>query len=94
VKSILPESAFRSIRKIGPYALLELLLPGGTVLAFLLWLSTGAGRGLFAEEHPPRIRPATAERVVASPAELRGGLRVPERSRLAPRTRHGAPTTP
>jgi hypothetical protein len=46
---------------------MELLLPGGTLLALLLWLSTGAGRGAFAEEHPPRIRAATVERVVASP---------------------------
>ena len=46
---------------------MEMLLPGGTVLALLLWLSTGAGRGLLAEEHPPRVRPATAERVIASP---------------------------
>ena len=26
-------------RKFGPYVLVELLLPGGTLLAFLLWLS-------------------------------------------------------
>ena len=58
----------RALRKAGPYALTELLLPGGTVLALLLWLSTGAGRGAFAEEHPPRIRPATAELVVSSPS--------------------------
>lgn len=45
---------------------MELLLPGGTVLALLLWLSTGAGRGAFAEEHPQRVQPATAELVVGS----------------------------
>ena len=26
------------LRELGPYALLELLLPGGTVVAVLLWL--------------------------------------------------------
>jgi hypothetical protein len=26
------------LRELGPYALLELLLPGGTVLAVLIWL--------------------------------------------------------
>lgn len=27
------------LRTLGPYILIELLLPGGTLLAFLLWLS-------------------------------------------------------
>ena len=30
--------AVTALRKLGPYALLELLLPGGTILAFLLYL--------------------------------------------------------
>ncbi len=41
------------LRGLGPYLLLELLLPGGTLLALLLWLSQrlksggiGAGREL------------------------------------------------
>jgi hypothetical protein len=28
----------KGLRALGPYAALELLLPGGTVLAVLLWL--------------------------------------------------------
>ena len=31
-------TAAMALRKLGPYALLELLLPGGTVLALLLYL--------------------------------------------------------
>jgi hypothetical protein len=29
---------FQALRSLGPYLLIELLLPGGTLLAFLLWL--------------------------------------------------------
>ena len=29
----------RRLRAVGPYLLVELLLPGGTLIAFLLWLS-------------------------------------------------------
>jgi hypothetical protein len=29
----------RSVREIGPYAALALLLPGGTLIAGLLWLA-------------------------------------------------------
>lgn len=31
-------TAALALRKLGPYALLELLLPGGTILALLLYL--------------------------------------------------------
>jgi hypothetical protein len=40
------------LRSAGPYAAIEILLPGGTLIAVLLWLSrrgaftTGAGRDL------------------------------------------------
>jgi hypothetical protein len=44
--------------------LVELLLPGGTLLALLLWLSSGAGRGHFADVHQPAVSPAVMERVV------------------------------
>lgn len=32
----------QSARSIGPYVLVELLLPGGTLIALLLWLSQHA----------------------------------------------------
>ncbi len=31
--------AFALLRSVGPYALIEILLPGGTLVALLLWLS-------------------------------------------------------
>ncbi len=34
-----------AIRAIGPYAAIEILLPGGTLLAFLLWLYRRRQRG-------------------------------------------------
>src|SRR5688572_19511927 len=34
-----------AVRAIGPYAAIELILPGGTLLAFLLWLYRQHQRG-------------------------------------------------
>jgi hypothetical protein len=34
-----------AVRAIGPYAAIELLLPGGTLFAFLLWLYRQHQRG-------------------------------------------------
>lgn len=31
-------AALSAVRRLGPYALLELLMPGGTILAILLYL--------------------------------------------------------
>jgi hypothetical protein len=44
---------------------MELLLPGGTLLALLMWLSSGVGRGQFGEPHSSARSPAQIERVVA-----------------------------
>jgi hypothetical protein len=30
--------AIQAVRQLGPYAVIELLLPGGSLLAILLWL--------------------------------------------------------
>jgi hypothetical protein len=50
-------------RKAGPYVLVELLLPGGTLIALLLWFSSsGMGRGHFADTHPTRLSPNAIER--------------------------------
>ena len=53
-----------NLRRAGPYLLVELLLPGGTLLALLLWLSNGVGRGQLADVHQAVISPAVIERVV------------------------------
>ena len=54
------------VRKAGPYLLLELLLPGGTLLAVLLWLSSGLNRGQFADVQPLPMAPAAIEQVVCA----------------------------
>jgi hypothetical protein len=41
-----------AVRAIGPYAAIEIILPGGTLLAFLLWLYRRHQRG---EPLPPVI---------------------------------------
>ena len=38
------ESILRTARNFGPYLLVELLLPGGTLIAILLWLLQHAGK--------------------------------------------------
>lgn len=54
----------KSLRRAGPYLLLELLLPGGTLVALLLWLSTALGRGQFADVQSRSSAPVCIERVV------------------------------
>ena len=55
-------------RGLGPYVLMELLLPGGTVLAIALWLLQGGARtGLLAIPQPVST-PVAVEQVVASSA--------------------------
>ena len=51
-------------RRLGPYVLIELLLPGGTLIALLLWLCSGASRGQFADTPEIVAAPAAVERMV------------------------------
>jgi hypothetical protein len=53
-----------NVRSFGPYLLMELLLPGGTLFALLLWLSQGITRGGLMGVHQPVASPTTVERVV------------------------------
>ena len=52
-------------RKAGPYLLVELLLPGGTLIALLLWFSAN-GVGRFADPHPVRLSPSAIERLLVT----------------------------
>jgi hypothetical protein len=63
------------LKGAGPYLLLEMLLPGGTLLALLLWLSSGSSRGQPAEVHRRATDPAGIERVVSvhRPARITAG---------------------
>ena len=60
-------SVIDKLRSAGPYMLIELLLPGGTLLAFLLWLSSGAARGQFAPPQLAADNTAAVERLVGTP---------------------------
>jgi hypothetical protein len=53
------------LKGAGPYLLLEMLLPGGTLLALLLWLSSGSSRGQPAEVQRRAMDPAAIERIVS-----------------------------
>ena len=56
-----------NVRSFGPYVLMELLLPGGTLLALLLWISQGITRGgLLGVPHP--VASPTAVECVVAPA--------------------------
>ena len=61
-------ASFQALKKtmlrFGPYVLIELLLPGGTLLALLLWLSNGMSRGQLADTHLVVMHPTAATRVV------------------------------
>jgi hypothetical protein len=61
LKSFLP-----TLRRAGPYLLIELLLPGGTLLALLLWLSQGFARGKFAVVHERDVAAPALELVIAA----------------------------
>ena len=65
-------------RGLGPYVLMELLLPGGTLLAILFWLCQGGARtGLWAMPQPV-VAPVAVEQVVGSsalPAGFSGAVR-------------------
>lgn len=52
------------LRSLGPYVLVELLLPGGTLLALLLWLSQGLNRSGVQTVNPPIEAPTSVARVV------------------------------
>jgi hypothetical protein len=54
-----------NVRSFGPYLLIELLLPGGTLIALLLWLSQGMARGGLMGVQQPVASPTSVERVVS-----------------------------
>jgi hypothetical protein len=39
--------------------LMEVALPGGTILALMLWLCSSQAKGQFCEPQPVAVRPAT-----------------------------------
>lgn len=57
-------NGLKCLRRAGPYLLMELLLPGGTLLALLLWFSSGLSRGQFADVQQLSMNATSIERVI------------------------------
>ena len=53
------------VRSVGPYALIEILLPGGTLIALLLWL---ARRGAFSTGRSIELMPAHYAKQLINPS--------------------------
>ena len=51
------QQAWRRLRPTWPYLLVEILVPGGTIVALLLWLSSGHAKGQLCD---PRSVPHTS----------------------------------
>ena len=57
--------AARFLRGAGPYLLLEVLLPGGTLMALLLWwFSGGSARGQLTNVRHLPVAPISIQRAV------------------------------
>jgi hypothetical protein len=58
------KSISHGLRNVGPYLLVELLVPGGTLIALLLWLSQ---HGYMAKPYDPArsAKPSPAAKVLA-----------------------------
>ena len=63
------------VRGLGPYVLVELLLPGGTLTALLLWLSSASGRGHFADVPQATASPAAIEQIIRAQSHSRDAAR-------------------
>ena len=64
----------QTLRRLGPYLLVELLLPGGTLFALLLWLSQGNVRAGFSGVQLPVTTPyATLSMIDTSQSQAAAG---------------------
>jgi hypothetical protein len=63
MKAAALKNLFAKLRGLGPYVFVELLLPGGTLIALLLWLSQGMSRTGTLTVHLPVEAPAVVARV-------------------------------
>ena len=64
MQALSARTALDSLRRMGPYLLIELLLPGGTLFAVLLWLYNGGARGQLTNVEQAAPKPAFVERLV------------------------------
>jgi hypothetical protein len=68
MKRFVRTRAFRRFRRAWPYVLIEVFVPGGTIVAVLLWLSSGQAKGQLAEPQPIPSHHTGQERVVSQSA--------------------------
>jgi hypothetical protein len=67
MKARVLDRAARFVRGAGPYLLLEVLLPGGTLLALLLWwFSGGSARGQLTSVRRLPVEPISIQRAVCT----------------------------
>ena len=63
--------SWTALRAVGPYLLIELLLPGGTLFAFLLWLSQRFKRSALERGESPSV-PRIEKSIGAELAQVPG----------------------
>jgi hypothetical protein len=51
------ELAAAKLRDLAPYAMMELVLPGGSLMALLLWLYRRHGAAFLYRKSPPDVAP-------------------------------------
>ena len=64
------KSMSRRLRQAAPYLLVELLMPGGTLLAILMWLTQHSTTMRTGAHDLPPVPPAAIERVIDVPAPM------------------------
>lgn len=53
-----------ALRKLWPYVAVELFLPGGTLVALLMWIMQRSRQGAYTPVHRPAVPPYSIERRV------------------------------
>ena len=62
-RRLLRSLAYRRLRRAWPYVLIEVCVPGGPIVAALLWLFSGQAKGQLAEPRPVPNRHSALERM-------------------------------
>lgn len=83
------EALSRFVRTIGPFLLVELLLPGGTLIALLLWLSRSGRLQAAARTFRDRVTAPACARIVEVCASVAGVCSADEAMALRVRCRSG-----
>jgi hypothetical protein len=90
------QQAWRRLPPTSPYFLVEILVPGGTIVALLLWLSSGHAKGQLCDPRPVPHTSITAELFigVADAAATHCPFQRPEAQKSSPQIRSAPEVTP